>query len=140
MHSADHGAPLIRASAPGRDRWRAAIEPLWHRREVEVYGTLVRVTVPTIGAPVTPEIATAMQHLLDAQWRGRTLSLDATIHSVVVEVQEQAGRCELVLLISIDQSPRDHSIVGARMLRGLRAAIRATRSMAPAPQAASAAA
>lgn len=140
MHSTDHGAPRIRAAEPGPQRWRAAIEPLWHRRSVEVYGTLVRVTVPTIGAPITREVAAAMQAILDAQWRGRTLSLDATIHAVVVQAHEVDGRQELVLLISIDRSPRDHSIVGARMLRGLRSAIRATRTVGELPQAAPAAA
>lgn len=120
------------ATAPRRSArpstWRAAIEPLWHRRRIEVYGTLMRVAVPVIGAPITPAMVVGLQGTLDAQWRGRTLSLATEIHSVVVELHERDGLRELVLLISIDRSPRDHSLVGARMLRGLRGALRATRS------------
>ncbi len=127
MHRSEHGAVAQPGRRPVVERWSAAIEPLWHRREVEVYGTLVRVTVPMIGAPISAEDAAQMQSMLDAQWRGRTLSLQSTIHSVVVEVAAHEGQHALVLLISIDESPRDHSIVGARMLRGLRSAIRATR-------------
>lgn len=125
--SAQQPAPPRRAPIRPAS-WRAAIEPLWHGRRIEVYGTLMRVTVPVIGAPISTAMVASLQEMLDAQWRGRTLSLATDIHSVVVELHDSGGHRELVLLISIDHSPRDHSIVGARMLRGLRAALRAARS------------
>ena len=40
--------------APQPLSWEPALEVQWHRREVEVFGTLVRVTLPVIGAPPLP--------------------------------------------------------------------------------------
>lgn len=104
---------------------RPALELLWHRRAVEVFGTLVRVRVPVVGTQAPATLAGQLSALLEDRWRGRTLSLDATVHTVVVEFHEADGERELVLLIATDHSPRDHSIVNARMIRDLRMVLRA---------------
>ena len=123
------------ARAPQPSQWEPAIEVQWHRREVEVFGTLVRVTLPVIGAPPLASLAHRLSTALELQWRGCTLSPVAAIHSVVAEFQETHDGRALVLLISTDHSPRDHAIVNVRMIRDLRHALRTLRSPAEEPDA-----